>query len=99
MSRSDGGKSKAIVREVMETINGMTCPRCGRGTLSAQTVVETLAVGSNAVQVTAEADVCSFCGERWFGPTASAIIDEAIGRLRAGDVSHMTSIGELYRAS
>jgi YgiT-type zinc finger domain-containing protein len=83
----------------MGTANGMTCPRCGRGILSVQTVVETVAVGSNAVQVTADADVCSFCGERWFGPAATAIIDEAIRKLRAGDVSHLIMIGELYRAS
>jgi YgiT-type zinc finger domain-containing protein len=83
----------------MGMADGMICPRCGRGTLSTQTVVETVAVGNNAVQVTAKADVCSFCGERWFGPAATALIDEAIGRLRTGDISRLTPIGELYRAS
>lgn len=81
------------------TTEGMTCPRCGRGTLSAQTVDETVVVGNNAVQVTVNADICSFCGERWLGPSETAKIDEAIARLRAGDVAHLTPIGELYRAS
>lgn len=75
------------------------CPRCGQGTLSRQSVVETIAVGSNAVQVTVDADVCSFCGERWFDPAATAVIDAAIQKLRTGDVAHLTHIGELYRAS
>ena len=44
------------------TTEGMTCPRCGRGTLSTQTVDETVVVGHDAVQVTINADVCSFCG-------------------------------------
>lgn len=35
------------------------CPRCGQGTLSRQRVVETIAMGSNAVQVAVNADVCS----------------------------------------
>jgi hypothetical protein len=60
-------------------------------------VVETVAVGSNAVQVTAEADVCSFCGERWFGPAVTSVIDEAIAKLRSGDVSRLTVIGEYYQ--
>lgn len=78
---------------------GIICPCCGQGTLSRQVVEETIVVGSNAVQVTVEADVCSFCGERWFDPAATAIIDAAIQKLRAGDVAHLTHIGELYRAS
>ncbi len=82
----------------MDTANDMPC-LCWGGNPSPQTVMETVAVGNNAVQVTAEADVCSFCGERWFGPAATAMIDEVIGKLRAGDVSELTPIGELYRAS
>lgn len=77
---------------------GMICPRCGQGTLSRQTVDETITVGNNAVQVTVEADVCSFCGERWFDPAATAVIDAVIQQLRTGDVAHLTHIGELYRA-
>lgn len=77
----------------------VTCPLCGRSALSSQTVIETIAVGNNAVQVTVLADVCSFCGERWFDPQATATIDEAILKLRTSDVSHLTHIGELYRAS
>ncbi len=92
-------KSEGIPLRPMITAGGMTCPRCGHGTLSVQTVMETVAVGNYAVQVTAEADVCSFCGERWFGPAATAMIDEAIAKLRSGDVSELTPIGELYRAS
>lgn len=38
-------------------------------------------------------------GERWFGPQATAMIDEAIKRLRVHDVAHLTAIGEMYRAS
>ncbi len=83
----------------MNMTEGMLCPRCGRGTLSAQTVDETVVVGSNAGRVTVDADVCSFCGEHWFGPAATATIDEMIQKLRAGDVSHLTPIGEMYRAS
>ncbi len=75
------------------------CPRCGQGKLSRETVVETIVVGSNAMQVTVDADVCSFCGERWFDPVATAVIDAAIEKLRTGDVTHLTHIGELYRAS
>ena len=83
----------------VEIAAGMTCPRCGRGTLSPQIVDETIAVGPNAVQVRALADVCSFCDEHWFGPDATAIIDRAIARLRAGERSDLTPIGEVYRAS
>ena len=80
------------------TTEGMTCPRCGRGTLSRQTVDETVVVGADAVQVTVGADVCSFCGERWFGPAETAAMDDTIARLRADDVSHLKPIGELYHA-
>lgn len=83
----------------MTMAQGMTCPRCGRGTLFPQTVDETVVVGSNAVQVTVAAEVCSFCGEHWLGPTATAAIDAAIERLRTGDTARLTQIGELYRAS
>ena len=74
----------------------MTCPRCGGETLARQTVDETAVVGADAVQVTVGADVCSFCGERWFGPAETATMDIAIARLRADDFSHLKPIGELY---
>jgi YgiT-type zinc finger domain-containing protein len=80
-------------------VDGLTCPRCGVGTLSPARVVETLRVGANAVEVTVEANVCSYCAEHWFDPPAQAVIDDAIRRLRDGDLSHLTHIGELYRAS
>ncbi len=83
----------------MEIAVGMMCPRCGRGTLSPQVVDETIAVGPNAVQVRVPADVCSFCDEHWFGLAATATIDRAIARLRAGEVTDLTPIGEVYRAS
>jgi YgiT-type zinc finger domain-containing protein len=78
---------------------GMTCPRCGRGTLAPQIVEETITVGNNAVQVTIPAEVCSFCGERWFDSAATTVIDAAIVKLRTGDTTHLTHVGELYRAS
>lgn len=80
-------------------VEGVTCPRCGIGTLSPATVEETLRVGANAVEVTVPANVCSYCGEHWFDPPAQTMIDAAIRRLRDGDVSHLTHIGEVYRAS
>ena len=80
-------------------VEGLTCPRCGIGTLSPAQVIETLRVGENAVEVTVEANVCDYCAENWFDPPAQAAIDEAIRRLRDGDVAHLTHIGELYRAS
>lgn len=83
----------------MITTEGMVCPRCGRGTLSRQTVDEVVAVGGNAAQVTVDADVCSFCDEHWLSPDAAAVIDEMIRKLRSGDFSNLTAIGELYRAS
>lgn len=78
---------------------GMICPRCGRGTLSPAIVEETIAVGADAVQVRVPADVCSFCDEHWFGPAATVTIDRAIAHLRAGEVTDLTPIGEVYRAS
>lgn len=83
----------------MQTMPAMICPRCGRGTLAPETVIETITVRNNAIQVTVRADVCSFCGERWFDPQATAAIDDAILKLRTDDVSHLTHIGEMYRAS
>jgi YgiT-type zinc finger domain-containing protein len=83
----------------MEIAAGMTCPRCGRGTLSPQVVDETIAVGANALQVRVPADVCSFCDEHWFGPSATATIDRAIARLRDSEMTDLTLIGEVYRAS
>ncbi|MGH2486577.1 MAG: YgiT-type zinc finger protein [Ktedonobacterales bacterium] len=83
----------------MEETQELLCPRCGRGTLSSQMVDETVVVGNDAARVTTNADVCSFCGEHWFGPEATALFDEAIRKLREHDVSHLTPIGELYRAS
>lgn len=78
-------------------VEGMTCPRCGIGTLSPAHVVETLRVGANAVEVEVEANVCSYCAEHWFDPPAQALIDDAIRRLRDGDTAHLTHIAELYR--
>ena len=62
-------------------------------------VEETITVGTNAVQVTVDADVCSYCGEHWFAPQATAILDAAIKKLRDGDVSQLMHIGEVYKAS
>lgn len=80
-------------------VAGVICPRCGIGTLSPATVDETLRVGANAVEVTVEANICGYCGEHWFDPPAQAVIDTAIRRRRDGDLSHLTHIGEVYRAS
>ena len=44
-------------------VAGMLCPHCGIGKLTAASVVETLRVGDNAVEVAVEAYVCGFCGE------------------------------------
>ncbi len=84
-----------------QTLNmeGLTCPRCGVGVLAPARVTETLRVGSDAVEVAVDANVCSYCAEHWFDPPAQAIIDDAIRRLRDGDTSRLTRIGELYRAS
>lgn len=76
-----------------------SCPRCGIGTLSPQTVNETLTVGTNAVQVTVEADVCSYCAEHWYAPAATTVLDAAIKQLRDGNISQLVHIGEVYRAS
>jgi len=76
-----------------------TCPRCGIGTLSPQVVQETITVGNDAVQVTVNADVCSYCGEHWFVQQATAIIDAALKKLRDGDTTQLTHIGEVYKAS
>ncbi len=80
-------------------VEGLICPRCGVGVLSPARVIETLRVGSDAVEVAVDANVCSYCAEHWFDPPAQAIIDDAIRHLRDGDTSHLTRIGELYRAS
>lgn len=80
-------------------IAGIICPRCGIGKLAPASVLETLRVGDNAVEVEVEANVCSFCGEHWFDPPAQAALDEAIRRLRDGDTAHLTRIGDVYRAS
>ena len=80
-------------------VEGVTCPRCGIGTLSSATVDETLRVGTNAIEVTVNANVCGYCGEHWFDPPAQAVLDAAIRRLRDGDVTHLRHIGEVYRAS
>jgi hypothetical protein len=90
-----------VTKQKTEHINveGLTCPRCGIGTLSPAEVTETIQVGVNAVQVTVEANVCSWCEEHWFELPAQAIIDKAIRRLRSGDHSHLRAIGEVYRVS
>ena len=80
-------------------VEGLVCPRCGVGVLSPAHVTETLRVGSDAVEVAVDANVCSYCAEHWFDPPAQAIIDDAIRRLRDGDTSRLTRIGKLYRAS
>ena len=80
-------------------VEGLTCPRCGVGILSPARVTETLRVGSDAIEIAVDANVCSYCAEHWFDPPAQEIIDDAIRRLRDGDTSHLTRIGELYRAS
>lgn len=80
-------------------VAGMLCPRCGIGKLAPGSVLETLRVGDNAVEVAVEAFVCGFCGELWFDPPAQAALDDAIRRLRDGDVTHLTRIGDVYRAS
>ncbi|MGO8950949.1 MAG: YgiT-type zinc finger protein [Ktedonobacterales bacterium] len=86
-------------REERLNVEGVICPRCGIGTLSPATVNETLRVGANAVEVTVDANVCSYCDEHWLDLAAQTIIDTAIRRLRDGDTSHLEAIGELYRAS
>jgi hypothetical protein len=85
--------------EVELNVEGLTCPRCGIGTLSPDDVVETFRAGANAVEVEIEANVSSYCAEHWFDPPAQALIDDAIRRLRDGDTTHLIHIGELYRAS
>jgi YgiT-type zinc finger domain-containing protein len=60
------------------------CPSCGRGELSARTVEETVAVGGDEALLTLAAEICDYCGERWFGPDATASIDEVIERLWLG---------------
>ena len=80
-------------------VAGMICPRCGIGKLAPASVLETLRVGDNAVEVAVEAYICDFCGEHWFDPPAQAALDDAIRRLRDGDVTHLTRIGDVYRAS
>lgn len=86
-------------REKRLDVEGVTCPRCGIGTLSLATVNETLRVGTNAVEVTVEANVCNYCDEHWLDLAAQTVIDTVIRRLRTGDMSHLEAIGELYRAS
>jgi YgiT-type zinc finger domain-containing protein len=78
---------------------GVICPRCGQGALSPQIVTETIVVSNNAVQVTVQADVCSFCSEHWFDPQATAKIDAVIKSLHDGNVAHLKHLGELYQAS
>jgi YgiT-type zinc finger domain-containing protein len=80
-------------------VTGMICPRCGIGTLAPASVLETLRVGDNAVEVAVEAHVCGFCSEHWFDPPAQAALDEAIRQLRDGDIAHLTRIGDVYQAS
>jgi len=81
-------------------VEGVTCPRCGIGTLAAPArVKDMLRVGDNAVEVCVEASVCGYCGEHWYDPPAQATIDDAIRRVRDGDVAHLTRIGEVYRPS
>ncbi len=93
--------SRAMNMDAMPRLHatGVTCPRCGIGKLAPASVVETLRVGDNAVEVAVEANVCGFCGERWFDPPAQAALDDAIRQLRDGDIAHLTRIGDVYRAS
>ena len=85
----------------MPTLNvaGMICPRCGIGKLALASVVETVRVGDNAVEVAVEANICDYCGEHWFDPPAQAALDTAIRQLRDGEIAHLKHIGEVYRAS
>lgn len=76
----------------------VTCPLCGRGKVSPAVATEMIRVGLDAVEVTVDAQICSYCCEKWYDPSAQAIIDAAVHCLRSGERSQLHVIGRIYRA-
>ena len=75
-----------------------TCPLCGRSKVSPEVATEMIRVGLDAVEVTVDAQVCSYCHEKWYDVSAQAIMDAAVQCLRSGERSRLQAIGRIYRA-
>lgn len=80
-----------------ELLEGIVCPRCGReNTYILRDIEYPAQVNGNAVTVAITVGECTYCGEQLLDRVASSRVEEAVRRMRQGDLAALTHTGESY---
>jgi YgiT-type zinc finger domain-containing protein len=83
---------------LVEKLDGLQCPRCGRdNTYVVREIEHTAKVGNNTVTVQIQAGVCTNCGEQLLDMQATDKVEDAVRRLREGRYAELAHMGEAYR--